>query len=597
MSEQLSRMLERAVEQAPVSALTSDGLVAAGRARVRRRRAVGVGAGLGTLAIAGTLWLGLSDGQVLGTPDVIPASVAWEAAESEQVTLVEREAPDGVSSVVVTGTAEGTEATVVVEGQEETVPGTTTGFGAQLFTTDQLTVLVWDQPTGVDGVQMVPAHDGFGEWGPARDDDDLWYALLQQPVDEPRDLLFHDGAAVWTASGAVAEVVPIGDGRVEREVFVIPELELAGVVDEGIQLIAQGDALIGSESLPWWRGGGDLEWVLARLPQEAAQARLVSQAPGQHVDGDPVADTVEIGGSAWALLSRGPVGVGQGSRYAPDVQWSADGQQWQDREGASVDLLGLDGLDFARDGDSVRASRSGAVLEELPGMGEGVWAWEDAGGVVVLAEVTDLHPTAELAPVVAYPGLVTGTGASALSSAAYLVSEGGMVDVAGEELPAVRVTPSDEREEVVGVLLVNSLVSDESVRVLGGRDASPELPISEGVTVSAASGVELWATFTDADRPAVLDGPGLVAVAGEGETWSLVARLPAGGAHPAVVPADEGMTVQQPLGEVTEVGGIRWWSLTLQAPGMDDLRAQLEGLDTDGDGEVDLPLDLLLPEG
>ena len=126
--------------------------------------------------------------------------------------------------------------------------------------------------------------------------------------------------------------------------------------------------------------------------------------------------------------------------------------------------------------------------------------------------------------------------------------------------------------------------------MLGGEPDDPALPDLGAVQVSAAVGGELWALWTDAVRPVVVDGPGLRATQTDDDMWSLVARLPEGATDPVLVPTDESMAVQQPLGEVTVSGGVRWWSLPVQVPGRGDLRDAFAGLDTDGDGIVDLPL-------
>lgn len=586
MSEQLSTMLERAVGQAPGSRLTGEQMVAAGRARVRRRRAVGVGSAVGALALAGAVWLGVGDGP-LGSPQVSPASLTWDLEEGQSLTLMDHVTEGGLSSAVVTRTATGTSATLVVDGQEEEVVGRTTTFGAQSFVGEEVTVLVWDHPAGADGVDVVPVRDDFGSAGPALGDDDLWYAVVYGADQPPRDLLFHDERSVWTASGQVAETRVVGDGSVEKRVFWVEEHALAGVLDHGVMMLDPGWSLISVEQRPWWRGGGSREYVLARLPEEATLARLVTTAPGQHVDGDPVVDTVALGDSAFALASLEVTETDEQSQYAADLQWSVNGARWQDREAGMIDREGLGGIDLRRSGAALLASREGTRLEEVTGLGDRLWAWRDLDGetIVLVAQLPDAHPTADLHPVVRW----TSMEAAQVSLAPQFVVEDTTVDVDGDELPALRLEVGEE--ELLGAVLVNSLVSEGTVRVLGGEPSDPALPDLGEVQVSAAADVEHWAIWTDAEMPGIVDGPALTATPRGDDTWDLVARLPEGSVgDPVLVPAQEGMTVQEPMGEVTQSGGVRWWSLTLQAPGRDDIRDALAGLDTDGDGSVDLPL-------
>ncbi|WP_151526947.1 hypothetical protein [Serinicoccus kebangsaanensis] len=588
MSEQLTRMLERVAEQAPPSHLGTDALLQAGRGRVRRRRAVGLGSGVGALAVAGAIWLGLGD--PLGAPEVSPASVTWEVDEPTTLTLVDRDGPDDVSSVVVTRTVTGSEASLVVDGEQETVAGTTTGFGAELYAGERASVLVWRQPDAAEGAQVVPAAPGFGEIGAAEADGGLWYAVFHEPAHVPQDLLFHGGGAVWTAGGEVAETAVVAHGGVERTVFSLSGLGLGGVVTEGVDLVPQGDAVVGVDRSPWWRGGDERDWVLARLPQEAAQARLVTDAPGTHVGGGTVVDTVPLGDSTFALASR-PAAPGSGQVYGPDLQWSADGQEWHDRDGEVVSSGGLAGVDLLGDGEQLRAARAGVPLEPLADLGDGLWAWQerDREAVVLVARTPDSHPTAELQPIVRW----TSMDSAPVSIAPQFVAEESTVEVAGEELQAMLLDLGDE--QLVGAASVNSLVTEGTVQVLGGPSIEPALGEIGEVRVSAAEGVDHWAIWTDAATPGVVDGPGLTAIQLDDDTWSLVARLPGGDADPVLVPREADMTVEQPLGATSESGGTRWWALTLQAPGRDDLREVISGLDTDGDGETDLPLDLLMP--
>ncbi|ANS78752.1 hypothetical protein SGUI_1356 [Serinicoccus hydrothermalis] len=599
MSEQLTQELRRAVGQAPPTHLSTGALLAEGRRRVRRRRAVGLGSGVGALALVGSVWLGLGD--PFGPPEVSPASVVWEVEEPTTLTLVDRDTQDGVSSVVVSRTATSSEAVVVVDGEEETITGARTDFGAELYAGGRASVLVWQQPGAAEGAQVLPASLDPGEIGPVQGPDDLWYAVLEAPARLPEDLLFHGDGSVWTAGGEVADTAVVGDGRVERRVFSLPDRQLSGVVD-GAELVPPGDAVVGVDQLPWWRGGDDVDWVLARLPQEADRARLVTTAPGRHVGGGPVVDTVQLGDSAFALASR-PAQPGSGQVFGPDLQWSADGQEWNDRDGDLVGADGLAGVDVTGTDSQLRATRAGVPLVPVPGLGADVWAWEDGDEVVLVADVEEKAPMSRLVPVVRWPDAAEDGGpASAL--APQLVQERSVVEVDGRELMAAHLqlaqdTLADHEDAtVIGAMVVDSSASRiEAVQVVGAEPGTLETGADDDLFVAFDGATGLWVVHRgDVGRALVADGPRLVGVELGSEEWDLVARLPGDGGDPALVPVDDSMTVQQPIGTVSEVGGIRWWSLTVQAPGMDDLRDGFEGLDTDGDGETDLPLDLFIPQ-
>ncbi|KUG55779.1 hypothetical protein AVL62_05690 [Serinicoccus chungangensis] len=584
MSEQLNSMLERAVHHSPGPRVTGEEMLAAGRARVRRRRAVGAGSAIGAFALAGVVWVGLGGGS-LGPPQVSPASLSWEVDDGQTLTVLDHTTEGGLSSVVVSHSPAGPTATLVVDGREESVVGQSASFGATEFVSSEVTVLVWDQPASADAADVVPMQDGFGETGPVQEDDDLWYAVLAESGPPPQDLLFHDSRSVWTASGQIADTRVVADGPVEKRVFWLEGLGLAGVLDDGLTTLDPGWSVVGDQPRPWWRGGGSVEWVLARLPEEATRARLVSTAPGQHVSGEPIVDTVALGDSTYALAARGYSEVGEGSQYAPDLQWSVDGESWRDREAGTVDPAGLGGVDLHRSGADVWASRDGRRLQEIPDVGDGLWAWRDVDDdVVLVSDATETQSTADLQPIVRWVSLDD----SPVSVAPQLVTDEGGLELADDMLPALKVDL--DGEELVGAVMVDPLADEPTVQVLGGEPSDPALPHLGGVQVSAAAGIEHWAVWTDAETPVVVDGPGLRATQTDDDMWSLVARLPEGATDPVLVPADESMTVQQPLGEVTESGGVRWWSLPLQAPGRPDLREVVDGLDTDGDGTADLPV-------
>ena len=584
MSEQLNSMLERAVHHSPESRLTVEEMLAAGRARVRRRRAVGAGSAIGALALAGVVWVGLGGGS-LGPPQVSPASLTWEVDDGETLTVLDHTTEGGLSSVVVSHSPAGPTASLVVDGSEESVVGQSTSFGAQAFVGSEVTVLVWDQPASADAADVVPMQDGFGETGPVQDDDDLWYAVLHEPGQPPQDLLFHDARSVWTASGEIADTRVVADGPVEKRVFWLEGHGLAGVLDHGVTLLDPGWSIVSDQPRPWWRGGGSVEWVLARLPEEATRARLVSTAPGQHVSGGAVVDTVPLGDSTYALAVREYSEVGEGSQYAPDLQWSVDGESWQSRQAGMIDPTGIGGVDLHQSGEAMWASRDGRRLQEIPGVGDGLWAWRDLDdGVVLVSDSTEARPTGDLQPVVRWVSMDD----SPVSVAPQLVTDEGELELAHDMLPALRLEP--DGEELVGALLVDPLADEPTVQVLGGEPSDPALPDLGGVQVSAAAGIEYWAVWTDAERPVVVDGPGLRATQTDDDTWCLVARLPEGATDPVLVPSDESVTVDQTLGQVTENGGVRWWSLALQAPGRPDLRQVFAGLDTDGDGIAELPI-------
>ncbi|MFK5582008.1 hypothetical protein [Serinicoccus sp. LYQ131] len=184
MSEAMTRLLREAADAAPPSELDTGTLLAHGRRRVRRRRVAGAGAGVGTLAVAGGLWLAVTDGAMPGTtPPAVPAGYSspvseapdlqtWEVGDltvgtsEEWDAWVARDPEDG--AVLMDGQVEGAgvavqpdgpdgEVVVVYVGREVALEdGVTSAAGTPVLTPEGSVVVGATQGTGGVSVEDGP---------------------------------------------------------------------------------------------------------------------------------------------------------------------------------------------------------------------------------------------------------------------------------------------------------------------------------------------------------------------------------------------------------------------------------------------------------
>lgn len=604
-------LLDRAAADTPPLHLDRDSVIGRGRQITRRRRAAGFGMAVGGLALAAALWLGPGlGGDLLGTQTVSPASVSWEVEEPTTLTVLDGVTRGGnVSPLTVTKAPHGSaSATFTVEGVEETVGGTTMAGGADVFLGERATVVVWEEPAGAAfGADVLPVPDGW-EIGASMGDDGIFYFATTDRGYLPEHLVLHDSALnVWTADGVVAQTAEVSDGRHTETVFALPELDVAGSVDEsGIEPM-RADWIFGSGGTePWWRGGEDYEWFLVRGSDGARFLRMIWDDHDGNVvhHGEPVPATV-VGGAAFGVFSFTPDEVPVDRYdYAYSYQWSADGQTWRGRdvEDTWVEDLptSLDRIEFSLgpDGEPV-ATREGLALRPSAEQPRGeAWVWDDRDETVVLVPVGGQDVWA---PVLRVDGR--------LGPPSPFWDTGRAVRVGEEEMWASRLPAGTA---YLGAVEHVAGVEDQQWRILDGEPVpSHELGPEVVVAVDEAQGLWVAMRQGDGETPNLwdamvgeVDGEGLVLdldgtrhrVAVLSVTSGTAAGGTAGVGLPDVLPVlSEGSvgfrdTVQGTTGGVPAAGesgpGVVIRSTEIQC--LKSAEACVEGLDTDGDGTADL---------
>lgn len=336
-------LIDRAAAHTPPLHLDRGDVVARGEQIVRRRRAGAGGMAVAAVALAGTVWLGLGGGSLLGSPEVLPASVTWEVDGPTTLTLLD-DVPMGEQVLSVTVTKEGDRATgtMTVDGVEETVEGTTMRGGADVFVGEHATAVVWEQPRRATHAELVPERDEGSTTGGAVGEGGLHYEVSTDPGYRPTDLVLSTDRAVWTAGGEVAETGTVSDGRRTTTVFALPEAGLAGYVEEGggVGVMEPDGLLTRGDTEPWGRGGEHDTSYLMRAYDEARYVRLVeSDVEDGVVDRGERVEVTRVGDAAFAVLSSTQEEMaGDGADHVVDVQWSRDGQTWHDRDVDPADL-------------------------------------------------------------------------------------------------------------------------------------------------------------------------------------------------------------------------------------------------------------------
>ncbi|SOC53944.1 hypothetical protein [Ornithinimicrobium cerasi] len=356
-------LLDRAAADTPPLHLDRHDVVARGRQLARRRHAaVSGGMSIAALALAGTVWLGLGGGgPLLGTTEITPAGVSWEADESSPVVL-----PDGLQLVgnveprTLTRTPSSSTATLVVDGVEETVEGRTLPGGVEVYVGEGATVAVWDHPRGASPeAVVVPQPQGAGGSTTVTvDGEELRYWVTEEAGYVPEDVLFHDEEQMWAAGGAVAQTAELRDGEVRLTAVSLPDHGLVGYLD-GDSFSEVDTVTVAGVDRPWWRGGGHDLTMVARLPREAVLAREVlrDDPRGSVVRASEPRPTALVGPWSMVLFTSGwAPGGPDSSDLHHQVQWSSDGETWHDQP------LDLD----------LRAAEMPSVPEGVVGPGEEV---------------------------------------------------------------------------------------------------------------------------------------------------------------------------------------------------------------------------------
>ncbi|MGC5582954.1 hypothetical protein ACPYOC_01240 [Ornithinimicrobium sp. W1665] len=333
-------LLDRAAVHSPPLHLARTDVVRRGEQIVRRRRAGGAGLTIGTLALAGALWLGTggAGGGLSGTREVTPAGVAWEVEEASPVVLPEGlQGVGNVQPLTLGRTADSSSATFVADGVEETVEGRSLAGGVEVYAGTGATVVVWARPPGVSGELVLPdPQDAGGSAVVTVAGEELVYWTTDRPGYAPAHLVLHDDDDMWTAGGAVADTAELADDGVVLTAVSLEEAGLAGYLDRGS--FSEVDTLtVAGLDRPWWRGGGDVVASVARLPREAVFAREVLR---QEVGADPVRvspprATALVGPWSMVLFADDRAdGDASEDDLSYDIEWSTDGETWHPRPSA-----------------------------------------------------------------------------------------------------------------------------------------------------------------------------------------------------------------------------------------------------------------------
>lgn len=322
MSEHdVTRLLARVAAHTPPLDVDVAGVVSVGRRRVRRRRVLA--GSVAAAALVGAFWLGPGPG-LLEAGEVSPASVSWEVEEETTVDVLDGVDTGGdIASLTITKTPQGSSATVVVDGEEQTIEGQTMAGGADVFVDEGVTVVVWRTPPEAGRDVMIRPYVGqtsSGMRGELTVDGvelSYWYTVGHSGTYRPEDIVFQDGHHVWTARGEIATTVELRQGDAGATGFELPELPMIGIVDGRVFGEVGHTARKGDE------------YTVARVPSEAVFARQVrlGQSPrGQEqevVDIGPAVPTEELPSADLVLFDW------QGD-YS-EVQWSADAITWHDQ--------------------------------------------------------------------------------------------------------------------------------------------------------------------------------------------------------------------------------------------------------------------------
>lgn len=612
-------LLDRAAAHTTPLHLDRGAVVARGEQIVRRRRATVGGMSFGALALAVAVWLGVGGGgSLLGTPEISPASVTWQVEEPTTLTVLDGiERGGNVSPLTVTKDGDEVTATFTVDGHEETVAGTTMAGGADLFVGGRATVIVWEHPAGASpAVDVLPAPHADLESGPAQGDEGVHYLTTTDRGYVPQEIVFHTDSQVWTASGDLAQTAEVSDGRWSVQAFELPGTDFAGYLQGGqVNAMDVWTSAMSSYTEPWWRGGDAVNTQVFRLPTEAAWVRPV------WVDGVPSEDevgratpTVQVGDSAFAVHS-----FTEDERSSEDIeiwgryQWSADGTRWEEpRFETSEPPTSFDGIEFAVDEDgTATATRDGVQLRPLPTRHADVWSWaDDEGAVGLMNQSMD-----ELVvPVVQVGQQVRDAGS--------LLLEQQGVQVGGQEMTVGRLS---EGASLVGTAALVPAGPDVPEPTAGGTepfwsllggDPVPSYDLGgSGIHVAVDEELGVWAAHyqpegQDADVYATVvgevDGEGKVVFTDGGRNRVAVVSVLSGevvetgdgseavrgrDARPVLKPGAVGVrdTVQSTGGISTTEGA--WPGVAIRSTVVQCLKADetcVEGLDTTGDGAVDL---------
>lgn len=310
---ELTRLLERAVDQAPPINVTTEDILEASRGRVRRRRTTAAGMGVGALALAGAIWLGLGNaGGLTGSADLEPASISWEQDLSiDQVVLRTGTvgvdgwtSPDWTGRLLRTGdgpshlqlTKDGVPYGQAVEAQRG--PG-----AAEIFRTDEITVALWPLPAGAEPGSVASWSGDYAVASSVSTDlpggqrvEAAWALTPGGDQVELTEVYLHGSSDVVALSGARPESVVLRAGGEEQLVFLDTDRRVAGAFAQERGTDTTMPLTSAAAAVAYRTGEGGPSQLRAMLPEGAGSVE-VTAAEGDEVD---VAEA-QLGGRVVAL--------------------------------------------------------------------------------------------------------------------------------------------------------------------------------------------------------------------------------------------------------------------------------------------------------
>ena len=617
MSERnLNQLLERAVEHAPSVDLGGEELLAAGKRRVRQRRTAGAGMAIGGLALAGALWASLGGTGLLGSQDVSPAGQSTSVSAPTQADPTQTDAAqtgsvlpakdlrvalygagddtfaftDGtqLESAVLLVSADGTsKVELTVDGATQTVDGIPAlGGKAVAYPGDRITIVTFPLPDGSPTVQVLGVGEAM-DGSATMDSRPLgWVAALHgQGADAqagiPSEVLLAWPDRVEALTGAVVESGRAGQGDTSPLVWSIPSLGQWGLVGPESTASTPGTLLVtGTETSATWA---------ARVPATAKNVRLADGA-GDLISRAtwtvPVGEEIIAGGSTTWELAEGAVAA------------------WDTASGTSTAAPGdvaagtgaFRGLTFTVSPElQVTTHWAGDVLSPV--------ADRSDDALTVLPFPGDPAHELVLLPV-GIRSDVTLAILELLDGRQYLPAQGAVVadqtlDTASGSLRLLKVPAGTVGGEGGALVALNHGADGSDAvntwQLLGPATEKGTMVVDPGLVVDLAPGTG-WLLYPSGDH-----GDGSVLRGGiigqtlvewvrdtDPETADLVAVLPAGTDAKLVVPA--GFRVEATQTHVGPVDGYEVFTATVNRPVDGGPAGAAYGLDTDGDGQVDVSL-------
>lgn len=613
MSERnLGQLLDRAVEHAPTGGLTRDlggeQMLAAGKRRVRQRRTVAAGTGIGALALAAAVWTSVSGSGLLSGPDTSPAGQTTTTTTTSTITTgpvakdrtIYLRGADGdymfsdgytrLGQITLQLQADGSStAEIEVNGTSAVVDGEKVLAGQiTAYRGEQVTILTVPLPDDqVRRASMLGTGEAISDLYADGDRPMQWWAVLNGPdpspeAGPPTDVLF-----TWADRAEALSGAPVDFAAVEERgllAWSIPSLGQWGMASHDFVSSTPGQLLMTGEE-------EQMTWA-ARVPQEARSVWLAAPGSDDEVARADwfvtVGDQVIAGGeSSWQVVE------------GAEVRWADEAGTVSALAGGTVEALG----DFA-----------GLTFEVTPEL-----------------EVTASYQGEELVPspssltsgdVYPYPGvdgadlvvLPVGIGDDSVlmtlepNGGRYLPAVGSIVDstTLQTESGALRLlkVPSGTFGEEDGHLLAihhpSTVGAYNTWSLMGGSVVTGSMALDPGLALDLLPG-QGWLIYPGGDLG---DGTELLGGAidetvlewvhpDDPQRVVLVAVLTAGTDAAVVLP--DGFELVGTQTHEGPVEGYEVFTATVDRPvdgGTGDF-----GLDTDGDGALDLEVAPALPWG